>query len=301
MRDDSVLISIVIVGYNAGESLSLCLDSIYRQAYRNFEVIFVNNASGDNTSLILNSYPDIKVINNENNMGFCFANNQGIKVTRGDFILTLNSDIILDKDFLEEMRKAIEGNDVALLGAKILNNNGKAIDSTGLLLSRFYRFFDRGSGEIDRGQYDKKLDIFGPCAAAALYNKNMLEDIKCKGEYFDEDFFFLGEDFDLAWRAKNKGWKAKFVPGAICYHIRNSTNFNDKFRQYLSLRNRYFLLIKNSKVSIKHIFIFLLYDLPRLVYMLCINRYALKALSDMIKFTPCMLDKRRQNQVRRQK
>lgn len=69
MENDS-LISIVIVGYNAGENLSRCLDSIYNQNYRNFEVIFVNNGSTDKTTLILRSYPEVKVINNKHNKGF---------------------------------------------------------------------------------------------------------------------------------------------------------------------------------------------------------------------------------------
>lgn len=294
MRDD-LSISIVIAGYNTAGFLPLCLDSIYSQSYKNFEVIFINNGSTDDTPLKLKAYPGLKIINNKDNRGFCFANNQGIKIATGKYILILNSDIVLDKNFLTEFEKAAGVNDAALYGAKILSKDGKAIDSTGLILSSSYRFFDRGNREADRGQYDKELDIFGPCAAAALYKKEMLEDIKYKEEYFDEDFFFLGEDFDLAWRAKKKGWKARFVPEAICYHIRNSSNFNNKFRQYLSFRNRYFLLTKNSKISVKYFLIFLLYDIPRLVYMLCTNRYTLRALSEIIKFTPNMLGKRKYN------
>jgi len=291
----SILISIVIVGYNAGKYLSLCLDSIYNQTYRNFEVIFVNNGSTDYTASILKSYPDVRIVKNKDNKGFCFANNQGIKIARGMYILSLNSDIVLDNNFLLEMKKAAEANYVALFGAKMLNSDGKTIDSTGLVLSRYYRFFDRGSGEIERGQYDERLDIFGPCAAAALYKKEMLEDIKHNGEYFDEDFFFLAEDFDLSWRARKKGWKARFVPTAICYHYRDSTNFNSKFRQYLSFRNRYYLLIKNGELNIKYFIIFLFYDLPRLIYMLLTNKYTSKALYEVIRHTPRMLKKRINN------
>lgn len=294
MRTDK-LISIIIVGYNAGRHLSLCLDSIYSQTCKDFEVIFVDNGSIDNSISILEPYPDVKVIYNYENKGFCFANNQAIKVARGEYVLTLNSDIVLDKQFLAKVKEAAYISSAGLFGVKILRKEGKVIDSTGLLVSRFYRFLDRGAGEIDRGQYDNEADIFGPCAAAALYRKEMLDDIKYNGEYFDENFFFLGEDFDIAWRAKRKGWKAVFVPEALCYHARNSTNFYRKFRQYLSFRNRYFLLIKNSSFKISYLIVFFLYDAPRLCYMLFTNPYTFKMLYESIKYTPRMRRKRLDN------
>jgi GT2 family glycosyltransferase len=287
------LISIIIVGYNSSEYLPACLNSIYGQSCKDFEVIFADNGSNDSTCLILNSYPELKIINNYSNKGFSFANNQAISIARGDYVLTLNSDVVLDKDFLLELTKAVKTNKAGLFGTKILSADGKTIDSTGLVLSSFYRFFDRGSGEIDSGQYDNEIEIFGPCAAAALYKREMLEDIKNKTEYFDEDFFFLAEDFDLAWRACNKKWKAVFVPSAICYHVRNGSKFDDKFRQYLSSRNRFFLLLKNDALNLKYFTVFLLYDIPRFIYMFFTNKYTLKALYEIIKYYPKISGKKR--------
>lgn len=285
---NNLLISIIIVGHNAGGYLPGCLESIHKQTYKDFEVIFINNGSIDATIDVLRSYPAVSIISNRENRGFCFANNQGIKLAKGEYVLTLNSDVILDKDFLLELKRAIKCDETGLFAAKILNSDGKAIDSAGLVLSRFYRFFDRGNGEKDTGQYDDKLDIFGPCAAAALYKREMLEDIKHNGEYFDEDFFFLVEDFDISWRALQKGWKARFVPRAICYHSRNSTNFNSKFRQYLSFRNRFSMLLKNRAVNMKYSIIFIFYDIPRIISMLFTNRYAFRALCETIKLAPRM-------------
>lgn len=288
---NDALISIIIVGYNSAEYLFACLNSIYSQSYKNFEVIFVDNGSNDNTCLILKSYP-VKIINNSCNKGFSYANNQAIKIAKGRYILTLNSDVVLDKNFLSELEKAVKLNNAGLFGTKILSADGKAIDSTGLILSSFYRFFDRGSREIDKGQYDNKTDIFGPCAAAALYKREMLENIKNNEEYFDEDFFFLAEDFDLAWRSRKKKWKTVFVPSAICYHVRNGSRFDNKFRQYLSLRNRFFLLIKNDAVSLKYFIVFLLYDIPRFIYMLFTNKYTFKVVYEVIKYYPKMAGKK---------
>ena len=280
------MISIIIVGYNSGEFLKKCIDSVYAQSYKDFEIIFIDNCSSDNSLTIARSYPGLKIIRNTVNAGFPFAVNQGIRASKGDYVLTLNSDVVLDGNFLIEMEKAAESSYAGLFSAKILNSRDKRIDSTGLVLSRSYRFFDRGSGEIDNGQYDSGLDIFGPCAAAALYKREMLEDVSYGGEYFDEDFFFSVEDFDLAWRALQRGWRACFVPGATCYHFRNGSNSKRKFIQYFSFRNRFFLLKKNNAISIKYLFVFLLYDMPRLAYMLFTNRRTFKALYEIMKYTP---------------
>ena len=114
--------------------------------------------------------------------------------------------------------------------------------------------------------------------------------------FFDERFFFLVEDFDLAWRARSRGWKAMCVPSAVCYHYRDSSNHKSGFRQYLSLRNRYYLLIKNMDVNLKSIlraiFAIFFYDLPRLLFILAVNRPALKALSETREYYPQLLKKR---------
>ncbi len=121
-----------------------------------------------------------------------------------------------------------------MVSPKILRMDKKTIDSTGIILTKARRFYNRGAGETDSGQYDGKREIFGPCAAAALYKKEMLEQIKIRDnscairdnscpEYFDNDFFFLVEDVDLVWRANLSGWEGYFVPQARCYHWGNSS------------------------------------------------------------------------------
>jgi GT2 family glycosyltransferase len=115
-------------------------------------------------------------------------------------------------------------------------------------------------------------------------------------EVFDQRFFFLVEDFDLAWRARNRGWKARYAPGAVCYHYRDSSGHKSDFRQYLSLRNRYYLLIKNINLNLNSIIRLILglffYDLPRLIFILCFNRAALKAFKQVEEYYPQLLKKR---------
>lgn len=280
-------ISIIIATWNAGKYLPQCLEAIFNQTYRDFEVIIVDNNSTDGSrEFIKGKYPTILLVENNNNVGFCRANNQGIAKAKGRYILSLNSDLVLAKDFLLEFKKEIEQSDsrIGMFQSKILKINTKIIDSTGLILSRARKFYNRGEGEIDVGQYDNKREIFGPCAAAALYKREMLEEIKTDNQYFDEDFFFLGEDFDLAWRANNLGWQAIYVPQAVCFHWGHISQHNKAFKQYLSFRNRYYLLIKNEswKTLKNDLHIILSYDLPRIGWLLFTNWYTLKAIIEIL-------------------
>lgn len=290
-------ISIIIVGYNSKTFLEDCLLSVYSQTFKDFEIIFVDNDSSDGTAGFMPSlYPDIKIIKNTANLGFSRANNQGIKISNGEYILTLNADVVLEKDFLRNIIKGVElyreDSNVGMFSGKILRKDRKTIDSTGLVLTRFRRFYDRRSGEDDDGRFNKIEEIFGPCAAAALYKRKMLEDIKANGEYFDEDFFVFVEDVDLAWRAQRRGWKALYVPDASCYHARHSNGYDKSFIQYYSFRNRYCMLLKNERFNLLTLLAIFLYDMPRFIYMLFTNKMIVKALVEMKKLRKSMLYKR---------
>lgn len=290
--------SIIIVTYNSGKHIEQCLDSVCNQDLADYEIILIDNSSSDKTLNIISSFSrKIRLELNDKNEGFSGALNKGIRLSRGEYILTLNPDVILEYNFLSKVNRKIGKfpKDIGMIGVKILKKVGaeKIIDSTGLILSKAVRFFDRGSGKKDHGQYDEDRDILGPCAAAGIYKRDMLENIKIDGEYFDKDFFYLVEDFDVALRAKKRGWRATYLPGAICYHIRNGTGTSRGYRQYLSFRNRYFLIIKNIKINPYLVFYFIVYDTSRLISMLLTNRYALRLIKDLKQCLPIMLAKRK--------
>lgn len=301
-------VSIIIVTHNAIGIIKDCLNSVYAQDFRDFEVIVVDNNSIDGTKeFIRENFPQVSLVENRDNLGFCQANNQGIKISQGDYILTLNSDVGLEKDFFTELIKTVEKapSDIGMFGPKILRIDRKKIDSTGIILTKARRFYNRGAGETDSGQYDDKRDIFGPCAAAALYKKEMLEQIKIRDnscairdnsclEYFDNDFFFLVEDIDLAWWANLAGWRGYFVPEAKCYHLGNISGMDKRMRQYLSFRNRYFMMVKNERLSgfIKDLGYILAYDTLRFFYLIITNRLIYKAVFEIIYLLPRMFKKR---------
>jgi GT2 family glycosyltransferase len=120
---------------------------------------------------------------------------------------------------------------------------------------------DRGVGEIDKGQYDNKLDIIGACAGACMYKREMLEDVGL----FDKNFFMYYEDAELSWRAHKQGWKGRFVPSAIVYHKRAGTTGKDKKRKRemtkLCLRNMITTVGRHGTIYQKFLFpIFLLIE-----------------------------------------
>jgi len=292
-------ISVIIVTWNAEKFIKPCLDSVLSQKKTKLEVIIYDNGSKDSTLRILKSYADrIYLIEGKENKGFCFGNNQALEKASGEFILTLNSDIILRDNYMLGLVNFLKKNpEYGMVQGKFLRMDRKTIDGLGLHLSLLWRLFNIAEGKKDSPRFNKPREIFGPCAAAALYRKELIDDVTCDGEVFDEDFFFLVEDFDLAWRARQRGWKAMYFPGSVCYHYRESSAHKSGFRQYLSLRNRYYMIIKNADFNlsfvIKAIAAIFLYDVPRLIFILFTNKPALTCFNDLGKRYRKLLDKRR--------
>lgn len=201
-------ISVVCVTFNSGNFIRQCLDSLNEQSFKDFETIIIDNASTDGTAdIISKGYPGCRLIRNEKNTGYCAAQNQGIKLSEGKYILTLNPDIVLDKDFLSSLyRSAVSHPDAGSLASKllILKDGIKTdiIDSLGHSIGRNRYVKNIGSGKTDNGQFDNERFVFGVSGAAAFYKREMLESIKYKDEYLDEDLFLGYDDVDIDWRLK---------------------------------------------------------------------------------------------------
>ena len=227
------MISVIIVNYNKKDLLRRCLDSIRRQSFQGIEVIVVDNASGDDSVEVLGAYyPEARLMRNTRNLLFCRAYNQGIEISKGNFILCMNNDAELEKDYLKEALSAIGKDEkIGMVSGKILRMDKRTIDSTGLFLGRSRKAIERGYGRLDRGQYDEPGYIFGVSGSCAFFRRRMLEDIRDENGYFDERFGMYYEDLDLCWRAQKKGWKAYYNPKAVAYHVRGGTAITDRKRQ----------------------------------------------------------------------
>ncbi len=263
------LISLVIINYNNKSYLKRSMNSILNQTHENTEVIFIDNESIDGSFEYIKKEfkcENIRLIKNEINNGYAGAANQGIKLSRGKYVMILNPDIIMEPNFIENMYKYIETDEsIGALSGKLLkydfNNDKKLnyIDSAGIIMFKNTRCIDRGQDEEDLGQFDKTERVFGVCGAAPLYRRSALEVIKINEEYFDEDFFAYKEDVDLSWRLNLAGFKNIYYPKAIAYHgrglggsrggligfIKNRKD-QSKFLRGISFRNHLFMLWKND-------------------------------------------------------
>lgn len=263
MTESSPAVTITIVTYNSAEFIERCLDEVLRQTYHPLKVIVVDNASEDDTVSLLHRYRFCaRVIRNERNKGFAAAQNQAIKETESDWVLTLNPDVRLEPDFVARLVRAGMSDDrIGSVCGKLLAMNPDFnlperpyFDSTGIFMTPNFRHLDRGSRTLDDGQYDRPEWVFGATGAAALYRRKMIDDISIDGEFFDEDFFAYREDADVAWRAQLLGWKCLYTPEAVAYHVRSVLPSNRHLQPAVinmhSVKNRFLLRIKNATPSL---------------------------------------------------
>ncbi len=257
-------VSVVIVNWYTEGFLADCLNALYKNTRVSFDVVVVDNntqvkrtdtiASAQPSLLesITRKYGNVRLLKNGRNMGFAYAVNQGISASDGEYVLTLNPDVVLMAGYVDTLlEKMTSDKKIGAISGKLLNSfDERTLDSAGQIIykNRFAR--DRGHGEKDTGQYGDGC-VFGTCAAATLYRREMLNDIRMGSEYFDGDFFAYLEDVDLAWRAQARGWKFYFTGAAVACHRRAATSqsfLKKAKRKFLGWRNRWLMIIKNDSL-----------------------------------------------------
>ncbi|HSM78959.1 MAG TPA: glycosyltransferase family 2 protein [Bryobacteraceae bacterium] len=251
-------VSVTIVTYNSGRFIKRCLESVLAQKYPDKEIIVIDNASTDGTIDILEQFEDrCHIVYNDENIGFAAAQNQAIGLSNGEWVLTLNPDVLLLPNFIQALVEdgQIDPKVGTVCGKllTILSNfdlpDKPLVDSTGIYFTPMLRHLDRGSQEVDNGHYLNHEYVFGATAAAALYRRQMIDDIALDGEFFDSDFFVYREDADVAWRAQLMGWRCIYTPHARGYHVRNVLPGNRRALpseiNMHSVKNRFLMRVKN--------------------------------------------------------
>ncbi|MBV9503915.1 MAG: glycosyltransferase family 2 protein [Acidobacteriia bacterium] len=254
----SDFVSVTIVTYNSGRFIRRCIETVLEQDYPLKEIIVVDNNSTDGTIDILEQFENrCRVYYNQENIGFAAAQNQAIAESRGDWVLTLNPDVLLLPGFIEALVNAGRfDEETGVVCGKLLTMTAHfeiperpVVDSTGIYFNPMLRHLDRGSLQEDNGHYRQYEYVFGATAAAALYRRTMIEDISIDGEFFDSDFFVYREDADVAWRAQLMGWKCLYVPYARGYHVRKVLPGNRRALppeiNMHSVKNRFLMRVKN--------------------------------------------------------
>ena len=259
------LVSIIIVNWNARENLQECLHSLFKIDFQNYEVILIDNGSvDDSVKFVKSKYQAVKVIESGKNLGFAGGNNLGFKHARGKYILFLNNDTIVTKNFLGKLVDFMEKrNDVGILQPKILfhrpdtalhhkiNSIGSFLLSTGFLFHLNY-------GQKDKSR-NEPYEIFSAYGACFLARKSLLNKIGL----FDDRYFAYFEETDLCHRTWLAGLKVMIVPGTYIYHkgAKTAQKLPSTFIQYHSFKNRLYTYLKNFdtpnliKIFIPHLLV----------------------------------------------
>lgn len=232
--------SVIIVNYNSGERLTNCLHALVMECERADEIIVIDNASTDDSAReVEHTFPDVRVIDNDENIGFGGANNLGAQFATGKYLAFLNPDTVVQPGWLARLVTALEDNPQAgLATSKILllddperiNACGNEMHSSGLTLCR-------GMGK-DSGALFDPSEVNAVSGAAFVIRRALFELLGG----FDESFFLYMEDTDLSLRARLAGYRCIYVPDSVVYHD-YALRFGPK-KTFYQERNRYLMLLK---------------------------------------------------------
>lgn len=246
-------ISVVTPNYNGEKFLKAFFESLDNDCDHIGEVIIVDNGSTDKSKEYIKSnsfnFP-VNLIENDENLGFAPAVNQGIKVAKYDYIFSLNNDTEVKKGSIGALIDLISSSDdIFSVQAKMLQyNNKELIDDVGDEYNLLA--WTKKTGENHKStEFSEVREIFSSCAGAAMYKKSLLEELG----YFDDNFFAYMEDVDLAIRSKINGYRNLLCPEAIVYHIGSATSGSryNEFKVKLAARNNVWVVYKNLPIPLK--------------------------------------------------
>jgi len=290
-------LSIVIVNYNTKEFLKNCLNSVMESTKNiSFEIIVVDNASHDGSpEMVKKEFQNVRLIANEQNVGFSRANNQGIKISKDSrYVLFLNSDTIVHKDVLEEMVKFMDSHkDAGAATCKLVMPNGQIDDATHRGFPTPWNAFCHFSGlskiaptsplfsgyNLGWMDLDKTHEIDALAGAFMLVRRPAGEQAK----WWDEDYFFYGEDLDFCFMLKQKGWKIYYVPGFSIKHFKGvSGGIKSVSKNITTASNETKIRSNKSRFNAMRIFYKKHYDKK---YPKIVNEFIYKAISIKEKLT----------------
>lgn len=215
------LVSIVILAYGNRDFVDACLAAVARQAWPNFEVLFVDNASGDDSAEVARAAMkrlDLPgdVIALPKNLGCAGGNNIGWQRARGEIVLFLNPDTEMEPDCVTELaRPLLRDESIGMTGAKMYFPGGRIIQHAGGIVHPNGMTNHHGAGEEDHGQHDEVREVDYVTGAGLAMRRTLIE--KLGG--LDEDYFpAYYEEVDLCLRARRAGYRVLYIPTAVLVH-----------------------------------------------------------------------------------
>lgn len=307
ISDFNPMISIIVLNYNGKQYLKDCFESLEQIEYDNYEIILVDNASTDRSiEFTKDIFPKIKLISLDRNYGFAEGNNKGAEKANGKYIVFLNNDTRVDKNWLSELINAIKiyGEDCIYSSKILFYDRPQILNTIGGVITPIGGGFDIGFSEMDTKEFNKVRYIGSPSGCSMLLKKSLFQQMGG----FDKDYFAYFEDIDFGWRCWLFGYKTYYVPTSVVYHKFGGTAGprNSTFRIFHGQKNRLANMVKNFSIErlIVGFGISILFDILRISVFLINGRFdsilaVLKGNYYFIKELPKTLKKRKVIQANR--
>lgn len=290
-------VTLAIVNFNGRHLLDGLLSSIAAQTVQGFTVRVLDDASTDGSVAHLRDrWPGVEVLESPVNRLITAALARAVQTTTTPYVALLNNDLELAPEWLERLLEALEA-DRSLAGVEgktLVHADRGRIDGTGDAIARNGYPRRRGQGDPDDGRWDQPSEIFNASCTAALFRMDAFADVGS----FDTDLVAYHEDTDWGYRARLRGWRFCYVPGAVAYHMGSATTRQAPGRfTHLIIRNEILLSVKNLPWPLAlrwlpRILAFQLLWLPRNVAH-GIGREHLRGLAGALRLLPATLRKRR--------
>ena len=209
MKSDKKLdLSVIIVNYNTADFLGRCLTSVARQTDVDAEVIVVDNCSEDGSpDIVREKFPGVRLMANDQNLGFSRANNQALKDSSGKYVYFLNPDTEVRSGAFKNMVDFMDSHpNVGLAGTQLVNPDGSPQSSVEIRYP--------GQRHAESELKGLKGDIAWVMGSSMIARLEIIRDI----DGFDEHFFLYGEDLDLCLRIRKSGWVIGYIPEAMVIH-----------------------------------------------------------------------------------
>jgi len=252
------MLAVIIVTHDSAGVFGECVKALDKQQFTPHQVIIVDSGSTDRSYLEAYRQKQGYALQKRENIGFSAANNVGFDCLDPDveYVLFINPDTFLLDDCLETAVKRLQEDErVGMLTGMLrgfdretMRPNGR-IDSAGIFRTWYGRWYDRGKGQVDQGQYPRAENVPAVCGAFMLCRKQALDSvIERSGQVFDESFFMYKEDIDLSWRLRKRGWQLRYDPQVVAYHARGWA----RDRNSVAWETRRMASANEIRLNIKH-------------------------------------------------
>ena len=235
-------VSVVIPTWQRGDLLRQCLQSLRQQAFSDFETVLVSNGAGSWVDGLAEEF-GCALVRFASNRGFAAAVNAGIASSQSLYVVVLNDDVELDRNWLQFTTGLLENRpEISFCCGKIYQPDGVFLDNVGDAISLGGMAWRLGFGRQDTGQFDLVRNVLSVSGTAALFRRNAFEHVGG----FDEDFVSYLEDVEWSLRAARQGLRGCYLPQAVCFHHGSATlGKKSPFAIQLTTRNQLFLLVKH--------------------------------------------------------